>query len=372
MAALSDFNDVPALKYLYFKDAKTGHEAFFDFDGAIHRIQGIEYDLTRIKNDILKLKDKFKDLDAALSQVEAALEEITKIKDELLLSMEQLKQETQDNFAKFEKKLTALTLRVEALEQRCTGIESAITALNKRVDDANKNITALQGEVTKLKEDVTTLRSDITRIDSELDAIKADLRENYAKLKENNTFSADNTFTQAVTIPAAPMEESHATNKKYVDDLAEKIKLPAGTVVAFAGTVVPEGYLLCDGSDILKDRYPELYKAIGDFYGANDTHFRLPDLRDRFIQGGSMPNPKSQEPSLPNIMGNFTGFGDPDYTDGAFSAQIAADSRGKVSAGTQDGMLLVHFDASTYSPFYKNGAAKVTPPNYIMMYLIKA
>lgn len=372
MAALSDFNDVPALKYLYFKDTKTGQEAFFDFDGAIHRIQGIEYDLTRIKNDILKLKDKFKELDAALAQVEQALEEITKIKDELLLTMEQLKQEVKDNFAKVEQKLAALTARVDALEARCTKIESDITTLSKRLDEANKNITALQSEMAKVKAEITALKGEISRIDGELDTIRADLRANYAKLHEDNIFSAHNSFNENVEIPLLPKENAHATSKKYVDDLAEKIRVPAGTIVAFAGTVVPDGYLLCDGSDILKAKYPRLYKAIGDFYGANDTHFRLPDLRDRFIQGGSMPNPKSQEPSLPNIMGNFTGFGDPDYTDGAFSAQIAADSRGKVSPGTQDGMLLVHFDASTYSPFYKNGAAKVTPPNYIMMYLIKA
>lgn len=379
MAALSDFKDVPALKYMYVKDAKRGNEAFFDFDGAIHRIQGIEYDLTRIKNDILKLKDKFKELDAALEAVEQALDEVKQVKQELLQAMEQLENKVDGQIASLQVELGKLEARVTALENRCTGLEAGLADTNKKLADAQKNITALQGEVTKIKADIAALqgeiaklKNEIKRLDGELALVKQDLLDNYAKLKKANVFTAANTFNDLVTVSLAPRDKLHAANKKYVDEQIEKFKVPSGTIVAFAGQIVPDGYLLCDGSNILKVDYPDLYKVLGGFYGETDTTFRLPDLRDRFIQGGSMPSPQSQEPALPNIMGTFTGFGDPIYTDGAFRAEIAPDARGKVAIGAQDGMLYVDFDASRYSSYYKNGVAKVTPPCYIMMFLIKA
>lgn len=59
-----------------------------------------------------------------------------------------------------------------------------------------------------------------------------------------------------------------------------------GTVIAFAGTTAPEGYLVCDGSLISKTTYQDLYGAIGDTYGQGTVgEFQLPDLRGEFIRG---------------------------------------------------------------------------------------
>jgi microcystin-dependent protein len=76
------------------------------------------------------------------------------------------------------------------------------------------------------------------------------------------------------------------TRDNFVSDLG----LPLGTILPFAGIVLPEGFLLCDGSEIQKSQYPALYSTIGDFYNGSapllgfDT-FRLPDLRGRFALG---------------------------------------------------------------------------------------
>lgn len=60
-----------------------------------------------------------------------------------------------------------------------------------------------------------------------------------------------------------------------------------GIVIPFAGTVRPEGYLLCDGSAVSRTTYALLYAVIGDTYGAGDgsTTFNLPDLRGRVVIG---------------------------------------------------------------------------------------
>jgi microcystin-dependent protein len=62
---------------------------------------------------------------------------------------------------------------------------------------------------------------------------------------------------------------------------------PAGIVVAFAATVIPEGWLECNGASISRTQYAGLFAAIGTTYGAGDgsTTFGLPDFRGRVLVG---------------------------------------------------------------------------------------
>ena len=57
MAALEDFYQVPQLKHLFVKDGATGAKGFFDFDGVVSRLDSIEYDLSRIKGDIIAINE---------------------------------------------------------------------------------------------------------------------------------------------------------------------------------------------------------------------------------------------------------------------------------------------------------------------------
>ena len=63
--------------------------------------------------------------------------------------------------------------------------------------------------------------------------------------------------------------------------------LPAGTVVPFAGTAEPNGYLFCYGQAVSRTGYAALFAALGTTYGSGDgtTTFNLPDLRGRVIAG---------------------------------------------------------------------------------------
>jgi len=72
----------------------------------------------------------------------------------------------------------------------------------------------------------------------------------------------------------------------YDSPLAELV--PTGMVMAWAGIspTVPDGWLLCDGSQISKTTYSHLYDTIGAGYGTvNSTTFALPDLSGRAIYG---------------------------------------------------------------------------------------
>ena len=62
---------------------------------------------------------------------------------------------------------------------------------------------------------------------------------------------------------------------------------PIGLIAPFAGVAAPSGWLLCDGQEIARAAYTQLYAVIGTTYKANPTEgfFAVPDLRGRFPLG---------------------------------------------------------------------------------------
>lgn len=59
---------------------------------------------------------------------------------------------------------------------------------------------------------------------------------------------------------------------------------PVGTLNPYAGASAPDGWLLCDGSDVAKLTYVRLNALLGTTYGAATDatlNFKLPDMRGR-------------------------------------------------------------------------------------------
>jgi microcystin-dependent protein len=65
---------------------------------------------------------------------------------------------------------------------------------------------------------------------------------------------------------------------------------PPGSVMAYAGSTPPEGWLICDGSTLSRTQYAELFAAIGTAHGEGNgaTTFNLPDYRGYFLRGVDM------------------------------------------------------------------------------------
>lgn len=152
---------------------------------------------------------------------------------------------------------------------------------------------------------------------------------------------------------------------------------PVGTVFAFAGKIIPAGYLPCNGSAVSRITYADLFAVIGEIYGAGDgsTTFNLPDLTDRVIQGTS-DNPIYKSAGLPNITGAVgdieTGFS---YAvNGAFGSNWTAQTRvrsAQVSESTSNAYWVeVGFDASRCNGVYGNSDT-VQPKALATRYIIK-
>lgn len=62
---------------------------------------------------------------------------------------------------------------------------------------------------------------------------------------------------------------------------------PVGAIVTISTDDVPTHCLECNGAEISRETYSELFAVIGAVYGAGDgsTTFKIPDLRGEFIRG---------------------------------------------------------------------------------------
>jgi microcystin-dependent protein len=63
--------------------------------------------------------------------------------------------------------------------------------------------------------------------------------------------------------------------------------VPPGALLWTAATQGVTGYLICDGSEIDRTQYANLFDAIGTVYGPGNgtSTFRIPDFRDKFPIG---------------------------------------------------------------------------------------
>jgi microcystin-dependent protein len=83
--------------------------------------------------------------------------------------------------------------------------------------------------------------------------------------------------------PEGPMGPAGAQGPEGPADAA----LPAGSIVQWASNIIPNNWLLCDGSAVSRSAWPSLFAAIGTSYGAGNgtTTFNLPDLKGRVAVG---------------------------------------------------------------------------------------
>ena len=99
------------------------------------------------------------------------------------------------------------------------------------------------------------------------------------------------TATQLATdsVITAKIQDGAVTAAK-LDAAAVSVLMPTGSIMSFAGSSAPTGYLLCDGAAINRQANntdTPLFTLLGITYGAGDgsSTYNIPDLRGRVIAG---------------------------------------------------------------------------------------
>ena len=175
--------------------------------------------------------------------------------------------------------------------------------------------------------------------------------------KRIETDSAGVTVTGQITITGSSIvlegatSDAHETTLTVTDPTADRTitfpnssgtvaltsdvsaSLPSGTVVPFAGTSAPTGYLLAQGQAVSRSTYSDLFSAIGTTYGSGDgsSTFNLPDLRGRVVagkddMGGSSANRLTDQTG--GLNGDTLGDTGGSETHTLTTAQLAAHTHG--------------------------------------------
>ena len=196
-------------------------------------------------------------------------------------------------------------------------------------------------------------------------------------------------FAKLASAAIASSEEAKAgevnnklmTPQLVAQAIAEQIPpaIPTGMLLPFAGTVVPEGFLLCNGANVSRTDYANLFAVIGTKWGEGDgsTTFTLPNFNDRFIEGTTDTEKVGQylEAGAPNISGSFSlpGTEAPGKTSHSGVFQVPGNTTGDYASGhvSGGGNPIVYLDSTLASTVYKENS-EIRPNACYCLMIIKA
>lgn len=140
-----------------------------------------------------------------------------------------------------------------------------------------------------------------------------------------------------------------------------------GKIEWFAFNTAPDGYLVCNGAEISRETYADLFAVIGTTFGSGDgsTTFALPNLIDKFAQGSTTVG-TYKSAGLPNITGG-NAWGAVDVV-GAFYR--TGTKNGLNNYNADSGYHYTGFDASRSNSIYGNSTT-VQPPALTLLPCIK-
>lgn len=153
--------------------------------------------------------------------------------------------------------------------------------------------------------------------------------------------------------------------------------VPPGTVLPFAASAAPIGYLSCNGDAVSRTTYAALFAVIGETWGAGDssTTFNVPNLAGVFLRGTGTGTINTRDKVGPSV-----GSYQEDQMQGHFhtytSRQNAANNAGSVARGdgtnspntTDTAMGAPNTDGTNGTP---RTGTETYPYNAGVLYIIK-
>jgi microcystin-dependent protein len=167
---------------------------------------------------------------------------------------------------------------------------------------------------------------------------------------------------------------------------AEPNQIPAGAIMAWSSSVIPNNWLLCDGSAVSRETYASLFAAIGTTYGTGNgtTTFNLPNLAGRTIVGrdatqtefdilGETGGAKTHTLTTSEMPAHSHELRSASHTGGAIEDRAVAFNRGYPANGLGTPAWVVNVDAERLIPFgqgYVTSSGGGTAHNNLQPYIV--
>lgn len=155
------------------------------------------------------------------------------------------------------------------------------TELSHALSNLQMQTNMQEMHIMQLESNVTSLQNQVNTIQMVGDMIAQDL---------NGTSLTFNMTLMQLVMDVMTLQSTVVSLQSQIDALnTNASSIPPGTITPFGGTVIPTGYLLCDGSQYLMSAYPALSVVIGTMYCpgpcVNPMSFAVPDLRGKVPAG---------------------------------------------------------------------------------------
>jgi hypothetical protein len=194
---------------------------------------------------------------------------------------------------------------VSSLNSEISRATAAESELSSRIDAILSNVDA--SSLDSLSELMSAFQSADSNLNSSITALATELASDLSEEITNRTSADSANLVEAKAYADQKKSEVQLLISDVADDLSSEISArsaanfttlqlaksytddsladfvppssnPVGSMLLFAGSVAPTGYLLCDGSSISRTTYSALFSVIGTNFGsASSTTFNLPN-----------------------------------------------------------------------------------------------
>ena len=149
------------------------------------------------------------------------------------------------------------------------------------LSDYNGDMLKIDTAINSAKTVADTATADIVTLTTSVSTAQTT-----ADTAVTNAATAQTTANGAVT-NIGDLTNLQTTSKTNLVTAINELIQPAGTIIAYAGSTAPDGYMLCDGSAVSRSIYSRLFTAIGTTYGTGDgsTTFNVPNLKGKVVVG---------------------------------------------------------------------------------------
>lgn len=251
-------------------------------------------------------------------------------------------------------------------------VEDGLVAASKNADTAVAKVTENKAAIDKAQKTA----DDVTKTEAQ-------------HWQQANNLFATTTALKALEQRLDELKDATDLNKVldgikpfYVGRMDSGPLVPVGAILTWAGVTAPDNFALCDGRQMDRTAYPQLYSVIQNIYGSSGNFFKLPDLKGRVIVARDQGN--QQFVNLNNLGGEAQhvlsvdemprhshDIGNPNVANwrdmGIWGSNVSGGTQWNIASGSSAGSLgkLTAFDAGGNRP-HNN-----MPPYIVLNYIIR-